>query len=62
MYSLSQIDLAMLAQPGSLLGGERPKAAIEDAGELWIAKFSSQNESVYGKPLCWILHNKPELR
>ena len=35
----------MLAQPGSSLGGARPKAAIEDAGELWIAKFSSQNDT-----------------
>lgn len=38
-------DLAMLAQPGSSLGGARPKAAIEDTGELWIAKFSSQNDT-----------------
>ncbi|MCW5597562.1 MAG: type II toxin-antitoxin system HipA family toxin [Nitrosomonas sp.] len=38
-------DLAVLAQPGSSLGGARPKAAIEDAGELWIAKFASQNDT-----------------
>jgi len=31
-------DLAILAQPGSSLGGARPKATIEDAGELRIAK------------------------
>ena len=38
-------DIAILAQPGSSLGGARPKAAIEDTGELWIAKFSSQNDA-----------------
>lgn len=35
-------DLALLAQPGSSLGGARPKAVIEDGGELWMAKFQSR--------------------
>lgn len=38
-------DLAMLAQPGSSLGGARPKAAIEDEGQLWIAKFQSRADT-----------------
>jgi len=41
----TEADLAILAQPGSSLGGARPKAAIEDASELWIAKFCSQNDT-----------------
>ncbi|MBK1710753.1 type II toxin-antitoxin system HipA family toxin [Marichromatium gracile] len=35
-------DLALLAQPGSSLGGAHPKAAIEDKGKLYIAKFQSR--------------------
>nr|WP_242482661.1 HipA domain-containing protein [Thiocystis violacea] len=35
-------DLALLAQPGSSLGGAHPKAAIEDQGKLYIAKFQSR--------------------
>ena len=34
-------DLAILLQPGTSLGGAHPKAAIEDEGTLWIAKFQS---------------------
>lgn len=38
--------LAMLVAPGSSLGGARPKASITDVkGDLWIAKFPSQNDS-----------------
>lgn len=37
--------LAMLADPGSSLGGARPKAGILDAdGHLWIAKFPSKSD------------------
>jgi serine/threonine-protein kinase HipA len=38
-------DLAMLLQPGSSLGGARPKAAVEDGGALWIAKFGSLTDT-----------------
>ena len=34
-------DLMLL---GTSLGGARPKAVVEDAGELWIAKFSRQDD------------------
>ena len=37
--------LNMLMAPGSSLGGARPKANIQDTdGNLWIAKFPSQND------------------
>ncbi|APS40539.1 type II toxin-antitoxin system HipA family toxin [Salegentibacter sp. T436] len=37
--------LNMLMAPGSSLGGARPKANIKDIdGDLWIAKFPSQND------------------
>ena len=37
--------LNMLVAPGSSLGGARPKASIIDAdGQLWIAKFPSNND------------------
>jgi serine/threonine-protein kinase HipA len=36
----SENDLQVLFEPGSSLGGARPKAAVKDAqGKLWIAKF-----------------------
>ncbi|MCX8565652.1 MAG: serine/threonine-protein kinase HipA [Glomeribacter sp. 1016415] len=35
-------DLALLVQPGSSLGGAHPKAALEDKGHIWIAKFQSR--------------------
>lgn len=38
----TEADLALLAQPGSSLGGAHPKAAIEDQGKLYIAKFQSR--------------------
>ena len=38
-------DLALLAQPGSSLGGAHPKAAVEHDGALWIAKFQSRFDS-----------------
>lgn len=38
--------LGMLMAPGSSLGGARPKANVKDEkGELWIAKFPSQNDT-----------------
>lgn len=38
--------LVMLMAPGSSLGGARPKANVKDEkGELWIAKFPSQNDT-----------------
>lgn len=37
-------DLVLLAQPGSSLGGARPKASIEDKNQLWIAKFQSNTD------------------
>jgi serine/threonine-protein kinase HipA len=38
--------LDMLIEPGSSLGGARPKANIQDeSGELWIAKFPSKNDT-----------------
>lgn len=37
--------LAQLIEPGSSLGGARPKANVRDIdGELWIAKFASVND------------------
>ena len=30
--------------PGTSLGGARPKAVVQDAGGLWIAKFGSRND------------------
>lgn len=39
--------LAILMAPGSSLGGARPKANIMDeAKELWIAKFPSKNDTI----------------
>jgi serine/threonine-protein kinase HipA len=36
----SEDDLQLLFEPGSSLGGARPKAAVQDAqGKLWMAKF-----------------------
>lgn len=39
------VDLAMLAYPGSSLGGAHPKAVIEDQGVLWVAKFQSHTDT-----------------
>lgn len=37
----------MLVQPGSSLGGVRPKASVQDLnGNLWIAKFPSTRDSI----------------
>ena len=33
-----------LLWPGTSLGGARPKAVVQDADGLWIAKFSSRND------------------
>jgi serine/threonine-protein kinase HipA len=39
--------LTILFAPGSSLGGARPKANIlDDAGDLWIAKFPSKGDTV----------------
>ena len=39
--------LAILIAPGSSLGGARPKANVRDEnGELWIAKFPTQSDSI----------------
>ncbi len=38
-------ELQMLLYPGSSLGGARPKAVIQDAGALWIAKFPSRTDA-----------------
>lgn len=38
--------LAILIAPGSSLGGARPKANLLDEGDLWIAKFPSQNDTI----------------
>lgn len=35
-------DIQLLLEPGSSLGGAHPKAAIEDQGHLFIAKFQSR--------------------
>ena len=38
-------DLSLLLEPGSSLGGARPKASVIDTeGDLWIAKFPSKND------------------
>lgn len=33
-----------LLEPGSSLGGARPKALVRDAGELWVAKFPMRSD------------------
>jgi len=33
-----------LLWPGTSLGGTRPKAVVQDADGLWIAKFGSRND------------------
>lgn len=39
--------LAMLMAPGSSLGGARPKAnVLDEKGNLWIAKFPSNNDMI----------------
>ncbi|MGE9311296.1 type II toxin-antitoxin system HipA family toxin [Niabella sp. CJ426] len=44
--------LTMLMAPGSSLGGARPKANIVDEkGDLWIAKFPSENDTI--DKGCW---------
>lgn len=36
--------LRMLLAPGSPLGGARPKASFDIGGQIWLAKFPSQND------------------
>ena len=39
--------LRLLVQPGSSLGGARPKASVQDQrGRLWIAKFPSRKDEI----------------
>ena len=38
-------DLKNLLSPSSSLGGARPKASIKDSNKLYIAKFSSNNDT-----------------
>ena len=39
--------LRILVQPGSSLGGARPKATVQDTqGNLWIAKFPSKKDDI----------------
>lgn len=35
----------LLEQPGSLMGGARPKNVVEDEGSLWLAKFPSREDT-----------------
>ncbi len=56
-YGVSQLEnnpdpsdeahwIAQLVEPGSSLGGARPKATVTDErGNLWIAKFPSKNDT-----------------
>ena len=38
-------DIKTLLYPAGSLGGARPKAIVEDGGDLWIAKFPSSNDT-----------------
>lgn len=49
-------QLALLLAPGSSLGGARPKATIEDRGDLWIAKFPSRNDNRDMAGCEWVLN------
>lgn len=53
VQSVDELDdnLRRLLTAGSSLGGARPKAATEIAGQPWIAKFSA-NDDIY--PICRI--------
>jgi serine/threonine-protein kinase HipA len=44
-HKITDDELNILLEPGSSLGGARPKAVIEDEGKLYIAKFSSKNDA-----------------
>ena len=37
-------DIRLLICPGASLGGDRPKAVVQDGREMWIAKFPSQKD------------------
>ena len=41
----TRADLAMIAQPGSSLGGAHPKASVEEDKKLWLAKFQSNTDT-----------------
>lgn len=50
-------DLSILLEPGSSLGGARPKASVIDPeGDLWIAKFSSKNDTIDVGLAEYLLH------
>ncbi len=63
--SVSDIDnyenskrLKLLLQPGSSLGGARPKASVRDTdGNLWIAKFPSKTDSLDVGAWEMVVHN-----
>jgi serine/threonine-protein kinase HipA len=49
--------LAILVAPGSSLGGARPKAnVLDEHGDPWIAKFSSQNDTIDKGAWEYLLH------
>jgi serine/threonine-protein kinase HipA len=49
-------DLAVLVDPGSSLGGARPKASVQgDDGSLWIAKFPSRADTRDMAACEWVL-------
>jgi serine/threonine-protein kinase HipA len=39
-------SLAEMLQPGTSMGGARPKASIEDGGVLWLGKFPSRDDRI----------------
>ena len=43
--TLSAKDLALL-EPGSSMGGARPKVSVQDDSGAWLVKFSRQNDAV----------------
>ncbi len=50
-------DLAILLDPGSSLGGARPKASLrDDEGSLWMAKFPSRNDTRDMAACEWVLN------
>lgn len=42
---VSNAALRQMAGAGGSIGGARPKANVMDAGQLWIAKFSSATDA-----------------
>jgi serine/threonine-protein kinase HipA len=53
--------LSMLVDPGSSLGGARPKASVlDEKGRLWIAKFPSRNDTKDTGAWEMVLHRLAE--